>query len=270
MVSKGENLEGEKTKHLLKLSYLGTHYCGFQVQPNGETIQGALGRAAEKIFASSCLVTGCSRTDSGVHANEYLAVIEEHGASRIPDSAVPRAMNTYLANDISVQMCVPVPDDFSIRRQVIGKEYVYLIWNGTSRNPFLADRALYYFRKLNLECMQEAASLFLGKHDFGAFMASGSDILDTVRTITDLRVEADGDLVKIYVSADGFLYNMVRIIVGTLLEVSEGRISLERLRAAIDGGTREQSGRTAPPEGLYLNRVFLKDDLFAEERTVMP
>ena len=196
-------------KHLLVLSYLGTHYCGFQVQPNGETIQGALGRAAERIFASPCLVTGCSRTDSGVHANEYLAVIEEHGASRIPDSAVPRAMNTYLASDISVQKSIRVPDDFSIRRKVVGKEYVYLIWNGETRNPFLSDRALYYFRKPNLERMQAAAKMFIGKHDFRAFMASGSDIADTVRTITDLRVESEASLIKIYVSADGFLYNMV-------------------------------------------------------------
>jgi tRNA pseudouridine38-40 synthase len=254
-------------KHLIVLSYLGTNYCGFQVQPNGETIQGALGRAAERIFATPCLITGCSRTDSGVHANEYLAVIEEHGSSRIPDSAVPRAMNTYLANDISVQKCIRVPDDFSIRRKVVGKEYVYMIWNGETRNPFLADRALYYFRKPDVERMQQAARLFIGKHDFRAFMASGSDIADTVRTITDLRIEYENSLIKIYVSADGFLYNMVRIIVGTLLEVSEGRISLERLPSIIEGGNREDSGRTAPPEGLYLNRVFLEDGILSEGDT---
>lgn len=252
-------------KHLLVLSYLGTNYCGFQVQPNGETIQGALGRAAERIFASPCLVTGCSRTDSGVHANEYLAVIEEHGSSRIPDSAVPRAMNTYLANDISVQKSVRVPDDFSIRRRVVGKEYVYLIWNGETRNPFLADRALYYFRKPDIEKMKKAAGYFIGKHDFRAFMASGSDIADTVRTITDLQIEYENSLMKIYVSADGFLYNMVRIIVGTLLEVSEGRISLDRLSYIIEGGRREEAGRTAPPEGLYLNRVFLEEGILSEE-----
>lgn len=252
-------------KHLLVLSYLGTNYCGFQVQPNGETVQGALGRAAEKIFASPCLVTGCSRTDSGVHANEYLAVIEEHGTSRIPDSAVPRAMNTYLANDISVQKSIRVPDDFSIRRKVIGKEYMYLIWNGETRNPFLSDRALYYFRRPNIEKMQAAAKMFIGKHDFRAFMASGSDIADTVRTITDLSVEYENSLIKIYVSADGFLYNMVRIIVGTLLEVSEGRIPLEKLPSVIEGGNRDDAGRTAPPEGLYLNRVFLEAGILAEE-----
>ncbi len=244
-------------KRLLVLSYLGTNYCGFQVQPNGETVQGALCKAAERIFASECLITGCSRTDSGVHANEYLATVEHGDASRIPDEAVPRAMNTYLPPDISVRRCVSVEDDFSIRRRVSGKEYVYMIWNGEVRDPFLSDRAYFYFRPLDLDRMREAAALFPGTHDFGAFMASGSDIVDTVRTITDLRIESQGSLIRIYVSADGFLYNMVRIIVGTLLEVSEGRITRERLLRAIEGGCREDAGRTAPPEGLYLNRVFL-------------
>ncbi|MBQ9748142.1 MAG: tRNA pseudouridine(38-40) synthase TruA [Clostridia bacterium] len=252
-------------KHLLVLSYLGTHYCGFQVQPNGATVQAALGAAAERIFAAPCLITGCSRTDSGVHANMYLATVEEHGHSRIPDRAVPRAMNTYLPEDISVSRSIPVPDDFSIRRRVAGKEYVYRIWNGAVRDPFLSDRAYFYFRRLDVEAMRRAARLFPGTHDFRAFMASGSDVCDTVRTVSELRIETSGDLVNIYVSADGFLYNMVRIIVGTLIEVSEGRISEERLRRAIAGGHREEAGRTAPPEGLYLNRVFLDTDLLREE-----
>lgn len=246
-------------KHLLTLSYLGTAYSGFQVQPNARTVQAALQFAATKIFDTPCGISGCSRTDSGVHANEYLAVVEEHGSSGIPEEAVPRAMNTYLPKDISVLASIRVPDDFKIRHEVEGKEYMYLIWNHPYRNPFLADRALYYPRKLDLEAMREAASAFIGKHDFRAFMSSGSDIVDTVRTVTDLRVERDGDSVRIYVSADGFLYNMVRIIVGTLLEVSEGKISSERLKKAIDGGDRALAGRTEPAEGLYLNRVFLVD-----------
>lgn len=245
-------------KHLLYLSYLGTEYSGFQVQPNAKTVQAALQFAATKIFDTPCGISGCSRTDSGVHANEYLAVAEEHGMASIPENAVPRAMNTYLPKDISVRKSVRVPDDFKIRHEVEGKEYVYLIWNHPYRNPFLADRALYYPRTLDLDAMRNVLPYFLGKHDFSAFMASGSDILDTVRTITDIRIETEGELVKIFVSADGFLYNMVRIIVGTLLEVSEGKIAPERLIRAIDGGTRALSGRTAPAEGLYLNRVFLR------------
>ena len=244
-------------KHLLTLSYLGTAYSGFQVQPNAKTVQAALQFAATKIFDTPCGITGCSRTDSGVHANEYLAVVEEHGTASIPEIAVARAMNTYLPKDISVFGSVAVPDDFKIRHEVDGKEYLYLIWNNPCRNPFLSDRALYYPRKLDIETMRKAIPYFLGKHDFRAFMASGSDIADTVRTITDLRIEAEADTVKIYVSADGFLYNMVRIIVGTLLEMSEGKISSERLEKAIEMGERSLAGRTAPAEGLYLNRVFL-------------
>ncbi|MBQ3489119.1 MAG: tRNA pseudouridine(38-40) synthase TruA [Clostridia bacterium] len=252
-------------KHLLTLSYLGTAYSGFQVQPNAKTVQAALQFAATRIFDTPCGITGCSRTDSGVHANEYLAVIEEHGTASIPESAVARAMNTYLPKDISVSRCVAVADDFKIRREVDGKEYVYLIWNHPYRNPFLSDRALYYPRKLDLDAIQKAIPCFLGKHDFRAFMASGSDIADTVRTVTDLRVEAEGDQVKIYVSADGFLYNMVRIIVGTLLEISEGKISFSRLEQAIATGERSLAGRTAPAEGLYLNRVFLNSDALKRE-----
>lgn len=247
-------------KHLLTLSYLGTAYSGFQVQPNAKTVQAALQFAATKIFDTPCGVSGCSRTDSGVHANEYLAVVEEHGTSGIPEAAVARAMNTYLPKDISVCDSVRVADDFKIRREVEGKEYTYLIWNHPYRNPFLSDRALYYPRELKLDRMREAIPYFLGKHDFRAFMSSGSDIEDTVRTVTDLKIEQSGNEVRIYVSADGFLYNMVRIIVGTLLEISEGKISLARLAEAVRGGDRTLAGRTAPAEGLYLNRVFLKDD----------
>lgn len=248
----------------MKLSYLGTNYCGFQVQPNGETIQAALQRAAEKIFSVPCTVTGCSRTDSGVHAKEYLAVIDGNGKSSIPEIAVPRAMNTYLPADISVWKSVSVDNDFFIRRRVLGKEYMYLIWNNPTRNAFYSDRALHYFRPISIEKITLILPYFIGKHDFRAFMASGSDVLDTVRTVTDLHIEQDGDFIKIFVSADGFLYNMVRIIVGTLLEVAEGKISSAELKAAIDGGSREMVGRTVPAHGLYLNRVFLDDDYFKE------
>ena len=143
--------------------------------------------------------------------------------------------------------------------------FALFLFPGKLRNPFLADRAMYYFRKPDIKKMKKAAELFIGKHDFRAFMASGSDIADTVRTITDLRVEYENSLIKIFVSADGFLYNMVRIIVGTLLEVSEGHISLDKLPAVIEGGKREDAGRTAPPSGLYLNRVFLDSDILSEE-----
>ena len=245
-------------KHLLRLSYLGTDYCGFQVQPNGNTIQAELQNAATKLFCTACGITGCSRTDSGVHALEYYAVLEEHSGSEIPEKAVPRAINTYLPRDITVSQSMRVPEDFSIRRAVTGKEYLYLIWNGEYRNPFFADRALFYPQRFDCRKIEEGLPYFLGSHDFRAFMASGSEIEDTVRTITDFRVARDGDFVKIYVSADGFLYNMVRILVGTLLELSEGRIAANALPSILEDGKRERAGRTAPACGLYLNRVFIR------------
>ena len=244
-------------KYLLKLSYLGTAYAGFQVQPNGDTVQGRLCSAAKTLFGVDCAVTGCSRTDSGVHAKEYYATLEAVGGADIPAKRLPRAINTYLPKDISVSCALIVPDDFSIRKNVVGKEYEYIILNTAVGDPFYTGRALHYSH-LDADKMNEAAKHFVGKHDFAAFMASGSDIADTVRTVSECRAERDGDIVKIYMAADGFLYNMVRITVGTLIEVSEGKISPDGIDKIINSKDRTLAGRTAPPEGLYLGKVFLK------------
>ena len=245
-------------KYLLKLSYLGTAYAGFQVQPNGDTVQGRLCSAAKTLFGVDGAVTGCSRTDSGVHAKEYYATLEAVGGADIPAKRLPRAINTYLPKDISVSCALIVPDDFSIRKNVVGKEYEYIILNTAVGDPFYTGRALHYSHHLDADKMNEAAKHFVGKHDFAAFMASGSDIADTVRTVSECRAERDGDIVKIYMAADGFLYNMVRITVGTLIEVSEGKISPDGIDKIINSKDRTLAGRTAPPEGLYLGKVFLK------------
>lgn len=245
-------------KYLLRLSYLGTAYAGFQVQKNANTVQARLSYAAKTVFNTDCTVTGCSRTDSGVHALEYYATLAEKDGSVIAEEKIPRALCAYLPDDISVSEAKLVDGGFSVRRAVSGKEYMYLLWTGKSRNPFYSDRAYYYPHTADTDKMNEAAAHFIGKHDFAAFMASGSEITDTVRTVSDCRVVSDGDFLKIFVSADGFLYNMVRIIVGTLLGVSEGKIQPSGIGDIILSRKRENAGRTAPPEGLYLNRVFLK------------
>ncbi len=247
-------------KYLLKLSYCGTNYAGFQVQPNANTIQAELMRAAEKIFTVPCLITGCSRTDSGVHAYEYYATIEVPcGGADIACEKLPRALATVLPLDISVMETWRIADDFSVRRAVSGKEYVYTIWTKNHRNPFLADRAWHYMRPLNVTKMNEAASFLLGKQDFASFMASGSSITDTVRTVTRCEVCESGDgIVRIYVAADGFLYNMVRIIVGTLVYVSEEKIKPEDISAILCSKDRKKAGKTAPADGLYLNKVFIE------------
>ena len=171
---------------------------------------------------------------------------------------LPRAINTYLPKDISVITAETVDDGYSVRRHVAGKEYEYLILNSPVGDPFLLGRAYHYPHPLDVRKMNEAAEHFIGRHDFAAFMASGSSIADTVRTVTDCHVERDGDRVKIYMSADGFLYNMVRITVGTLIEVSEGKIAPSDIEKIIESKDRALAGRTAVADGLYLHRVFIK------------
>lgn len=246
-------------KYLLKLSYCGTDFCGFQVQPNANTVQAELMRAAEKIFTVPCKITGCSRTDSGVHALEYFATLEPaDGGANISAEKLPRALGSVLPKSIAVIAAKNVPDDFAVRRAVEGKEYSYVIWAQPHGNPFLADRAWHYTKPLDLHKMNEAARYIVGKHDFASFMASGSDIEDTVRNVTRCEAvrESDGT-VRIYVAADGFLYNMVRIIVGTLVYVSEGKIAPEEVKAVISAKDRKKAGKTAPADGLYLNKVFI-------------
>ena len=221
-------------KYLLKLSYLGTAYSGFQVQPNGDTVQGRLCEAGKTLFGVDCAVTGCSRTDSGVHAKEYYATLEKHGGADIPAEKLPRAINTYLPKDISVMAAESVDDGYSVRRHVTGKEYEYLILNSHVGDPFLLGRAYHYPHPLDVSKMNEAAKHFVGEH------------------------ERDGDRVKIYMSADGFLYNMVRITVGTLIEVSEGKIAPCDIEKIINSKDRTLAGRTAPAEGLYLGKIFIK------------
>lgn len=247
-------------KYLLELSYLGEKYSGFQVQENAETVQGVLCRAGRTLFGTDCSVTGCSRTDSGVHAIQYFATLSHDEGADIPAEKLPRALNTFLPDDISVRFAEKVDDAFSVRRAVIGKEYMYLIHNAQTGDPFSAGRAYEYARPINIEKMNSAAKYIKGKHDFACFMASGSDVCDTVRTISDIRVERDGEKVKIFVSADGFLYNMVRIIAGTLIEVSESKILPDDVPAVIESKDRSRAGRTAPACGLYLNRVFINKD----------
>ena len=245
-------------KYLLKLSYLGERYCGFQVQPGGNTVQAELGRAAEKIFSCLCDINGCSRTDSGVHALEYYATAALRGkSSRIACENIPRAINTYLPDDISVSAAFAVNSDFSVRRAVQSKEYLYLIWNGAQKNPFFTKRACFYPNALNIDLMNRACERFVGRHDYAAFMTSGSGVCNTTRTVYECSAARDGDFVKVRIRADGFLYNMVRIITGTLLEVSEGKIGEEALADIIERGDRTRAGRTAPAHGLYLNRIWI-------------
>lgn len=243
-------------KTLLEISYVGTNFNGFQVQPNGRTVQETLQDALERLYGMRPAVKGCSRTDSGVHALQFFATFESDG--RIPCGRLPAALNSVLPPDISVRSAVEVPEDFHVRHDVLWKEYEYLILNDSIRDPFLVGRAWQIKRPLGeneLERMRAAAEAFPGKHDFGAFMAAGSDIADTVRDMKWLKIIEDGKLIRIRAAADGFLYNMVRIIVGTLVDAGYGRISPEDMPDIISSRNRSRAGFTAPPDGLYLRHV---------------
>ena len=249
-------------KILLKLSFLGTNYCGYQVQPNGITIQQRLGEAAKDLFGYDCDIIGCSRTDSGVHANEFCVTVskkkENYLETSIPTEKIPSALSVRLPDDIAVYSAEEVDDSFHPRYDVKYKEYVYKIWNRPYRNPFLADRSLHCPKKIDtegLENMKKAARLLIGKKDFSSYMAADSKIKDTVRTVYDAEITANDGVITFRVCADGFLYNMVRIFVGTLLDVAYGKISPDDIERITEAHDRTQAGSTVAPHGLFLNRV---------------
>ena len=242
-------------KILLKLMYLGENYCGWQVQENGKTVQGELCRAFREICGKDVKVTGCSRTDSGVHAKEYFCTAETDGIFGIPCGKLPLAVNAHLDRDISVRSAKEVPKDFHARYDVKYKTYEYVIDNGVTHDPFLEKRSWHVPKKLSETVMDEAAKIFVGEKNFAAFMASGSKVTDTVRRITEASVRREGENVIFRVTGNGFLYNMVRIMTGTLVEVSLGKKSVKDITSALDCGDRKKAGMTAPAEGLYLVSV---------------
>lgn len=249
-------------KILLRLSYIGSGYCGYQVQPNGISVQQRLNEAAKQLFGYDCDVVGCSRTDSGVHANEFCVTVTKKKESfldtSIPVSRIPQAMSHWLPSDIAVYSAEEVSEDFHPRYDVKYKEYVYKILNRQVRDPFLEGRAWHCPRQIDdaaLEQMQRAATCFVGRKDFTSFMAADSTVKDTVREVYSAEVSKEGDVITFRVSADGFLYNMVRIFAGTLVEVAYGKLSPEDIPRIIEARDRRLAGSTAPPEGLYLNRV---------------
>ena len=244
-------------KYFAKIKYLGTGFHGFQVQPNARTVQGTLTQACKEAFSAPVKITGCSRTDSGVHANEFCLTIEADGVT-VPPEKLPVALMKYLPADLTLYYAEKTDEQFHPRYSVKSKEYLYRIKDSVINDPFDYGRVWHLRRKISdegIEKMQSAARYIPGKRDFAAFMAEGSDITDTVRTVNYLDVSRAGDYIEIRICADGFLYNMVRIIVGTLLDVAEGRISPDAISEIIDSKQRAKAGMTAPAEGLYLNKV---------------
>ncbi len=239
---------------LIKLAYDGTNYCGFQIQDDVPTVFGIFQDALLKILGHPTDIKGCSRTDSGVHAKEFCLSFRTEKQLNL--HRLPLALNANLPADIRVKEAVQVDEDFHARYSSKGKEYTYYILNSHIDDPFTNK---YYYKvatPLDTDRMNRAAQHYVGTHDFRSFMAAKSKITDCVRTVYSARVEREGDMVKFIVSADGYLYNMVRIMVGTLLDVGKGITTPDHVRQVISATDRSRAGATVPPQGLFLTKVF--------------
>lgn len=240
----------------LTLSYDGTNYHGFQIQKNAVTIQEIFQNALKNVIKSTPEIKGCSRTDSGVHANMY--GISFKTDSKIKCENLIFALNRYLPGDIAVNSCKDVDENFHARYSCVAKEYIYKILTSKIRNPFLDKYAFHYWYPIDIDKLNEAASMIIGTHDFTSFATidKSREASHMVRTIQHLSIKKDGDLIIFKIKADGFLYNMVRIIVGTLLRVAQGKISPKDIPKIINEKNRALAGPTAPAHGLYLNKIF--------------
>lgn len=241
---------------LLTLCYDGTNYHGWQCQKNAPTVQETLQNAVKLIFKDCPYVTGCSRTDAGVHANMYCCNFKTD--SRMPHENIISALNAKLPSDIAVTDAFDVSDDFHARYDCIQKEYVYRIWNSPVISPFENKYTLHYKYELDENMLNEACKAYIGEHDFKGFCSAGSTVKNTVRTVFSAKVERSGNVVEFTVSANGFLYNSVRIMTGTLLYIAQGKIKKEELPDIIKSGDRARAGITVPPQGLFLNKVSYK------------
>lgn len=257
-------------KLLLKIKYDGASFHGFQTQPGLRCVQSTLTETLPRLFGFDVNVTGCSRTDSGVHALGFVVSVDPKDENRrekwcqVPVSKIARAANNLLGDDISVVGAASVSDDFHPRYSALGKSYIYRMYDGFIPDPFRKNRALMIGKDISekqLGIMNGAAGYFVGRHDFTSFMASGSKITDCVRTVHFAEVKRSADEIVFRVGADGFLYNMVRIMTGTLLDAAFGRIEPEDVAEIITRCDRSLAGETVKPCGLYLEEVFYRENI---------
>lgn len=240
---------------LLTLEYDGRRYHGWQVQENAVSVQSVFQEALCNVLGERPDIKACSRTDTGVHAREFCLSMEL--TKDIPPQRLLGALNHFLPGDMAVKRCRPVPPGFHARYDCRGKRYSYEIWNHPVRSAFLDGRALHEYSRIDESLLDTAAQHFLGAHDFTSFCTLDRRRAgDFTRTVTESRVTRQGDLVRFTVAADGFLYNMVRIMAGTLLQVHRGRIAPGDIPAILEKRDRKFAGPTAPACGLYLDKVF--------------
>jgi len=238
----------------LRLRFDGTVYHGWQEQKNDVTVAATLQKALTRVCGHPVKVVGCGRTDAGVHAERYCANFKTD--SRIPADRLPLAVNAVLPPDIAVVRAIDADSGFNAILSCLKKEYTYRIYNSRIRDPFYANRAYFHPVSLNTELMAEAARHFIGTHDFAAVRSVGTETKTTVRTVYWYEIDKKGRMIELRVCADGFLYNMARAMVGTLIYVSEGKIRPEDIPALLKSRDRRLTGPTVPPCGLYLTRIW--------------
>ena len=237
----------------LTVAYDGTAYCGWQVQPNGVTVEEVLNHALSELTGEQIRVTGASRTDAGVHAEGNVAVFDTE--SSIPPERIAYAVNRGLPEDIVVVKSEEVSEGWHPRYQDSVKTYEYHILNREMPDPMRRFTAFHVSYPLDPDLMREAAEYLKGEHDFKSFCSIHTDVKDTVRTIYDLTVEKDGDMIILRISGNGFLYNMVRIIAGTLIRVGRGAWPPERIKDILEAKDRQKAAATAPAKGLVLKNI---------------
>lgn len=253
-----ENEAARPRRVCLTLAFRGTNYHGFQVQANALSVCEVLQNALQALYGVRPPVKGCSRTDAGVHALGYCVSYAPPRAVEL--RRLPLAINRFLPPDVRVCAARAVPDDFHARYSAQSKEYLYRLRNSAIDDPFTARYCWRLSAPLSVPAMHRAAQCFVGTHDFAAFMSAGSKVQDTVRTVRFFRVEQQGEEIVFHICANGYLYNMVRILVGTLVEVGAGRMTPEGARAVLEGKDRARAGDTVPARGLFLYRVNYPDE----------
>jgi tRNA pseudouridine38-40 synthase len=244
----------------LLLRFDGSAFHGWQTQANAVTVQTTLEHAIERVTGEKTRVIGCSRTDTGVHAERFFCnfVLQK---SMIPTQKLPFALNYYLPVSVAALACREMPHTFHARYDCVQKTYCYLIRNSAVRDPFLQKRAYLERIPLDESLLGDNARDLIGVHDFAAFCACGGSAKTTVREVYDAHAERDGELVRFFVTANGFLYNMVRIMVGTLLDIAKNRLPSGSIPSIIASKNRACAGVTAPAEGLYLVDVKYNEQI---------
>lgn len=238
----------------LIVEYDGTAYHGWQSQINARAVQDEISKALKELTGEIVSVIGASRTDQGVHALGQ--VCNFRTLSRIPADKFCFALNAILPADISIKASEEVSDDFHSRFSAKGKKYKYMIYNSRQPSALLRHRAYHVPMSLDYAQMERASGYFIGTHDFSAFKAAGGSAKTSVRTVTLASLSHQGELMTFEIAGDGFLYNMVRIIAGTLVYVGLGKINADDIPDIIISGDRDRAGKTAPPQGLYLVEVY--------------